>query len=178
MTFQAYKVNIFLFGTEFCGKKQLINAFINTNSGNSNISQTARKEKQISLYGINLTISFHSRGIYYFENDIADSTCDGYFIVFSLSNRESFEAAKSLLQITKRVLKKSLNFVLIANKSDLHEERVISKEELALLEDRYDIHIFEVSAIQNTNVSEALIDLLSIVLTSKQRIRLNKLEYL
>ena len=83
--------------------------------------------------------------------------CNGIFLIYSINDRKSFENIEIWLNEVEE--KKRYNYnvplVLIGNKIDLENERVVSKEEGEKLAQKYDIKFFECSAKSNINVSEA-----------------------
>ena len=84
-------------------------------------------------------------------------SCDGLLIVYAVNDRTSFEKIEEWLKEVEE--KKNTNnkvpLVLIGNKIDLENERVVSKEEGEKLAEKYNIEFFECSAKNGTNVNEA-----------------------
>jgi len=108
--------------------------------------------------------SFYYRATYmnYFK-------CDGYLLVFSVSNRDSFlEMEKMRNFIINEFHKNSTNnipFVLAANKCDLpHSEYQVTIEEIENLASSLNIPYFLTSAKENINVSECFYALIREVL--------------
>ena len=84
-------------------------------------------------------------------------SCDGLLIVYAVNDRTSFEKIEEWLKEVEE--KKNTNnkvpLVLIGNKIDLENERVVSKEEGEKLAEKYNIEFFECSAKNGINVNEA-----------------------
>lgn len=80
----------------------------------------------------------------------------GFVIVFSLNNRKSFDNITTWLKKVHETSLKDLQYVIIANKSDLEEERQISKDEIEEKNLRLGIKIFESSALKKINVEESI----------------------
>ena len=84
-------------------------------------------------------------------------SCDGLLIVYAVNDRTSFEKIEEWLKEVEE--KKNTNnkvpLVLIGNKIDLENERVVSKEEGEKLAEKYNIEFFECSAKKGINVNEA-----------------------
>jgi small GTP-binding protein len=81
------------------------------------------------------------------------------FIVFDLTSRESFENVKSWYEeISELIEEKDIPIVVIGNKSDLTEQRLISTEEgeeLAKSLSEYGSSYIETSALTGNNVKDA-----------------------
>ena len=55
---------------------------------------------------------------------------DAYVFVYSITSQSSFEFVKEVMEsLKKRQKKRKMKFIIVANKSDLNDERVISKEQ-------------------------------------------------
>ena len=84
-------------------------------------------------------------------------TCNGILLIYAINDRKSFENIEEWLKEVEE--KKNTNnkvpLVLIGNKIDLENERVVSKEEGEKLAEKYNIEFFECSAKKGINVNEA-----------------------
>ncbi|KAJ5067643.1 ras-like protein [Anaeramoeba ignava] len=83
---------------------------------------------------------------------------EGFMIVFSVISRSSFIEAKNLHESIKRAQKinsTQVPAVTVANKLDLQESRIITKEEGLDLAKKYNSPYFETSAKNNVSVCEA-----------------------
>jgi len=80
---------------------------------------------------------------------------DGYVIVYSVNSRKSFDIAKiiheKLLDMTGKA---QLPLILVGNKTDLRNERVISLEEGRKTADQWKAVFLEASAKENQKVAE------------------------
>ena len=82
--------------------------------------------------------------------------CDGILVVYAINDRKSFEKINDWLKdVEEKKNNNKVPLVLIGNKIDLENERVVSKEEGEKLAQKYNIKFFESSAKTNINVSEA-----------------------
>ena len=90
---------------------------------------------------------FRSIAVNYFRN------VHGFFFVFDLSNRESFEHIFNWVELAKTYNKHKMMNFLVGNKSDL-ERQVSEKETLEFAENNNFIY-FETSAKTNQNVEKA-----------------------
>ena len=80
---------------------------------------------------------------------------NGLLLIYDITNKDSFKNLESwLIEIEKNASENILK-LLIGNKSDLEEDREISKEEGQAFANRNGMQFMETSAKMNTNVDEA-----------------------
>lgn len=77
----------------------------------------------------------------------------GIIMVYAINDRASFNALENWMKQIKTHAAENVVKVLIANKSDA-PERQVSYEEGKKIADSFGINFFEVSAKNNTNISE------------------------
>ncbi|GMM31814.1 Ras family GTPase [Martiniozyma asiatica (nom. inval.)] len=90
--------------------------------------------------------------------DMYMKTGEGFILVFSLTDRQTFDEIATFYRQIMRVKGEQVDFVpmmLVGNKSDLEEERQVSKEEGLALAKRFDCAYIETSAKSGINVSNA-----------------------
>ena len=89
---------------------------------------------------------------------------NGILLIYDITSRESFKNLESwLIEIEKNARENVLK-ILIGNKNDLENERVISKEEGQDFANRYSMQFIETSAKMDTNVSEAFLTLAKLMM--------------
>ena len=98
---------------------------------------------------------------------------DGCLLVYDIANRESFEECKNyyIKNIIERC-KKNAKIILLGNKTDLEDQRVVSSEEGANLALKNDYIFLETSCLKNTNVSnafETLIEMTNIEIKASKK---------
>ena len=81
----------------------------------------------------------------------------GIILMYDVTHQKSFDSMKKWLIQIKEEASSKVCIILVANKID-SEERVISKEDGEALAKGYNLNIFESSAKENINVSEAFQD--------------------
>jgi len=80
---------------------------------------------------------------------------DGFIIVYSITDKRSFEEAREFHDRIIRVKEKRyVPMVLVGNKSDLEAQRIIPKEEAATLAKSWNSPFYETSAQDGTNCIE------------------------
>ena len=99
----------------------------------------------------------------------------GIIIMYDITNESSFD---SIPEIIKKIFEeKGENFplILLGNKIDQEQKRIISKEQGEKLADRYNINFFEISNKEGINIKEAGDLLVSIILENRKNE--NSIEY-
>ena len=82
---------------------------------------------------------------------------DGIILVFDLTNRESFDSInKWIKDINDNVDSKKIKRVLVGNKIDLSDLRVITKEEAEEMAKSYEVKVYETSAKTNEGIGELM----------------------
>ena len=95
---------------------------------------------------------FRSIRINYYKN----STCA--IVVYDISNRVSFNNAKTWIEECRNRTSKTTFMVLVGNKSDLADKRQVSIEEGQELAEKYEMKFYETSAKTGKNVNEIFYD--------------------
>ena len=83
----------------------------------------------------------------------------GIILVFDVTNQKTFDNIRTWVNQIKEEASSKVCVILIANKID-SEERVVSKEDAAALAKNYELKLYESSAKENINVTEAFQDLI------------------
>ena len=98
---------------------------------------------------------------------------DCCLLVYDITNRKSFTECQNYYRETiKEKCKKNIQIILIGNKTDLEDKRVITKEEGANFALRNDYIFMETSCLKNENVYEAFESIIELT-----NINLKKNEY-
>lgn len=87
----------------------------------------------------------------------------GIALVYDTTHRGSFDNIRKWIQDVHTYAENSVNLVLIGNKIDLEQKKVVETDEGQALADEYDIKFFETSAKAGTNVDEAFTTLVTSV---------------
>lgn len=99
--------------------------------------------------------------------DLYMKTGEGFLLVFSLTDRHTFEEISTFYNQIMRVKGETVQFVpmiLVGNKNDLINERQVSHEEAIQLAKRFDCAYIETSAKTGLNVTEAFHGLVKMVM--------------
>ena len=91
---------------------------------------------------------------------------DAFLFVFDVTNEKSYEHIKDWL-IEVEELGKDLKKILIANKIDLKNKRIINKERMEKFAEKNNMKFFETSAKEGTNVDIIFTEIAKLILQNK-----------
>lgn len=80
--------------------------------------------------------------------------CDVILIIFDVTSMDSFNNTKTWLEYTHKFARKNVMLVLVGNKIDKDDERVVNYEQGHSLADENDMKYFEISAEKVINLNE------------------------
>lgn len=81
----------------------------------------------------------------------------GFILVYDITNEESFNAVQDWITQIHHYSTDNSQIILVGNKCDMKDERVISTERGKELADQLGVHFFETSAKENINIKVNLI---------------------
>ena len=93
---------------------------------------------------------------------------DGIILMYDITNKKSFDSISGWMESIND--KKGNNFpiVLVGNKCDLSEKRVISKKEGEILANKYKLNFFETSNKTGKNIEESCLKLIDVILEKRE----------
>lgn len=163
-----YSLKFIIIGNEFVGKTNIINRFV--------------KNEFINKYMITIGIDYLSQNIKIdnriFKLQLWDtagserfrSVTKGYFsnsicalIVYDITDERSFSSIKKWIEECKSYTNEKILLVLVGNKNDLKEQRVITKEEGKSLAEEYGMEFYESSALTGENINEIFFESCKII---------------
>ena len=103
------------------------------------------------------------------KNFIKDS--DGILFVYDITQKKTFEDVKDWIDLISENITSNNNhftIILVGNKTDLEDDRVISYEEGEKLAKDYKYSFYETSALNGSNVEEAFMDLVNKIINNYQ----------
>eukprot|EP00600_Ochromonadales_sp_CCMP1393_P002524 CAMPEP_0174981362 /NCGR_PEP_ID=MMETSP0004_2-20121128/15846_1 /TAXON_ID=420556 /ORGANISM="Ochromonas sp., Strain CCMP1393" /LENGTH=204 /DNA_ID=CAMNT_0016233095 /DNA_START=44 /DNA_END=658 /DNA_ORIENTATION=+ len=87
----------------------------------------------------------------------------GILLVYDVTDRNSFQSVRTWMEQIKEHCEVNVNTVLVGNKCDLEDKRLVKFEEGRALAEEYEINFYETSAKKNVNVEKAFLDLATAV---------------
>ena len=163
------KLKLVVLGDSGVGKTNLISRYI-TNTFDKSTKATIGVEFFCKTYKIN-----HKKIIrveiwdtagqerYKAITSVYYKGAKGAFIVYDITSRKSFDNVDKWIEEIKEKTSKEIKLVVIGNKIDLNDEREITSKEAMYKFKDMDIPLMETSALEDTNVNEAFIDLIKII---------------
>ena len=113
------------------------------------------KEIKLKIWDTAGQERFKSISVQYIKN------CLGILLVYAIDNEKSFENIETWMkEVEEKSSNKNMCLVLIGNKCDMEENRMIKKEQGEKLAQRYGLKFFECSAKTGINVNEAFQELI------------------
>ena len=113
------------------------------------------KEIKLKIWDTAGQERFKSISVQYIKN------CLGILLVYAIDNEKSFENIETWMkEVEEKSSNKNMCLVLIGNKCDMEENRMIKKEQGEKLAQRYGLKFFECSAKKGINVNEAFQELI------------------
>ena len=86
------------------------------------------------------------------------NSADGFILVYSIDNSESFESTKTRYDRIIRLKEgQKVSIIVVGNKCDLEDKRQVSKEEVEKYCNEMNISFLEASALNTINVKESFL---------------------
>ena len=157
---EDYKIKIIVVGDSGVGKTNLINRFasdkFDTNSkatiGVEFVYKTLKINKEIIKVEVWDTPGqerYRSITSSYYKG------ANGAIIVYDLTDEESFKNVESWMNEVIKKGKKNMQFLLVGNKKDLINDRVVTEQKGIDKAKELNMNLFEASALEKDNVNEA-----------------------
>ena len=163
------KLKLVLLGDSGVGKTNLISRYI-SNSFDENTRATIGVEFFCKNFRINKkrTIKVEiwdtaGQERYKAITSVYYKGAKGAFIVYDITLRKTFENIDKWIGEIKERTTDDVKLIIIGNKTDLNNEREVKSEEALIKYQDMDIPLIETSALEDTNVNEAFINLIKIV---------------
>ena len=150
------RLKLCVLGNTAVGKTSLINRFLSENYQVDN-ERTVEEQynKNIKLKGEDCVLQITDTGgleEYQKSLDIWINSSEGFLLVYSINEKESFEGVKLRYEkIVKYKKQKKFSVIIVGTKCDLEEERVIKKEDVNDFCTENDLESFEISTLKDNN---------------------------
>ncbi|KAL9641817.1 hypothetical protein ABK040_011802 [Willaertia magna] len=133
-------------------------------------------ETSRDIFGIvcNITI-LDTAGQETYSSLVSDAMNDaeGFILVYSITDKESFEKVKKLREKITMVQDNNVPMILVGNKCDLEDQRQITKEEGENLSKEFNCSFIETSAKTGFHIDE-LFEQIILILRKKKKLPLKK----
>ena len=100
---------------------------------------------------------------------------NGVLFVYDITNQESFNNIKNWIKDLDNIKSDDIKSIIIGNKIDLEDKRIINKSDLENLANKYKMSFLEVSAKNNININEAFDLMVNEILKEKDENTIIKL---
>ena len=117
---------------------------------------------KIAIYDTNGQERFKSLSLNYLKK------ADGILLFYDITDKESFDSIKEWMQSIYEIKDNNFPIVLIGNKIDLEDERIVTKEEGESESVKYNIKFYETSCKDNINIKESILFLIYKILGNIQ----------
>lgn len=159
------RLNVCVFGDAGCGKTAILNRYV-SNTFDYSQKPTLCVEYLVKhvTYGFhNVTLNLHDTAGQEQYRSLVDKyykIASGVFLIFDLTNQSSFDSLKSwLTDIYDHLGMESAVIILLGNKADLEDQRVIPTEKAQDFANSNDLEYFETSALNGYNIDDAFLAL-------------------
>eukprot|EP01118_Nematostelium_gracile_P000506 TRINITY_DN10574_c0_g1_i1.p1 TRINITY_DN10574_c0_g1~~TRINITY_DN10574_c0_g1_i1.p1 ORF type:complete len:183 (-),score=36.09 TRINITY_DN10574_c0_g1_i1:60-608(-) len=163
-----HEVKIVMLGNGGVGKSAITFRFIQNKfieSYNPTIEDSYRKQVRVGGQAIVLDILDTAGQDEYTElREVYMRGGEGFIIVYSITDRKSFQEVSEFRDQTLRVKdKNNVPMVLIGNKSDLKDQRTVTTEEGEALAKRLGVPYIEASAQSGDNIEEVFYQIAKLI---------------
>ena len=157
---EDYKIKIIVVGDSGVGKTNLINRFasdkFDTNSKSTIGVEFVYKALKINKDIIKVEVwDTAGQERYRAITSSYYKGAKGAIIVYDITNEDSFKNVESWMNEVMKKGQKGMELLLIGNKKDLVNDRLVSEEKGIEKAKELNMHLFEASALEKTNVNEA-----------------------
>jgi len=157
----AIKLKIAVIGKSLVGKSALTNVFVTAKfqtEYDTTIEDKYTVERFIGNYPCSIDIlDTAGQDDYFTLMDNWINLSDGFILVFSITDKESFEVCKSRYERIKLNKKDNFRVLLAGNKSDCADKRTVLEEEARSLAASWGTEYIECSAKNMKNVEETFL---------------------
>ena len=157
---------IALLGSEGVGKSTITVQYVQgifVTKYDPSIEDTYRKQVVVDQIEYLLEILDTARIGLFSMRDLKIRDVDAFLLVYAINSKSSFNELPDHRDYLSRVNQKDYCCILVGNKSDLEDERVITKEELKELSNKWDYPSFETSSKLFINIQEAFLTLIGLI---------------
>jgi len=166
-------VKVLMLGESGVGKSSILNRFVD-DKFSTNFLTTLGVEYKQKLYNINgkpVSIQvWDTAGQEKFRtiSPIYYRKVDGVVLVFDITDQNSFESVDFWMKNLADHASEDIKIILVGNKIDLDEKRVVTEETAKGEADKYNVKYFEASAKIRHNIKELFLTIAKDILEHKE----------
>lgn len=155
---------LLLIGDQAVGKSCLLYRYVD-NVFSLNLMGTAgidMKQKIITIEDKEVKLNIYDSAGHDRFRSIAKNMCsktDGIIIIYDITDKNTFESVNMWVKSITKEIESGIEVLLIGNKIDLVNQRVVSTEEGNELSKKYNIPFIETSAKESLNVEKAFLQI-------------------
>ncbi|KAF8366023.1 hypothetical protein PRIPAC_83852 [Pristionchus pacificus] len=178
---ETLMIQLILIGDSGVGKTCILKRYVGDTFQNSTLHTFGVdfKFKRIVMNGEKIDLQiwdtagqerFNSITASYYRN------ADGIALVYDITKYDSFEIITQRMRDIRENAPENVSMILLGNKSDIDEERTVSREAAEQVASDLSIPFMEISAKENINIDQAFRDLVDIILNKKTHDDATKLD--
>lgn len=128
------------------------------------IYRTALGDLELRIWDTAGQEAYHSLAPVYFQNSSIA------FVVFDITNRCSFSHVEKWIRMAREHGEENIVVVVLANKADLENERMVGSEEYSEIAEKLDAEVLETSAVTGAGLDEMFERAVSLLLERDQQL--------
>ena len=96
-------------------------------------------------------------------------SAEGIILMYDITKQKTYDDITEWMENVKQIKGTDFPMILIGNKSDLENQRIVSKEEGEELALKFNLKFFEISNKDGNNVNEAALEIISQIVDKKEK---------
>ena len=101
----------------------------------------------------------------------------GIILMYDVTNRASFESIPDWIKSVKDAKGENFPMIILGNKMDMENKRIVKEEEGKQIADEYNINFFETSNLNGINVQEAGLGIVKKILDKREKENTDNTDY-
>ncbi len=155
------KIHLLALGDSMVGKTSILKTFQGEYNSFQHYSPTIGVDLATKVVKLNAKLAINvnmwdTAGLERFQSITRAiyQKCEGVLLVFNVCDRKSYSHTVHWMDLAKKNCIQDLSMCLVGNKTDLQQEREVSKKDAETLASELEIPYFETSAKTGSNVKE------------------------
>ena len=166
-------ITVMTLGKSFVGKSSFILRFTENRFENAYLTTVGLdfRFRVVNIKDIQYKVLFYDTAGQEKYHSIAPNIikkANGIIIMYDITNKSSFDSIPEILKIIEEEKGKYCPMILIGNKIDLENERIIKKEEAEELAEKYGMELIEISNKEGINIEKAGLSIVNKILEKRK----------